>query len=81
MSPGGHEALVRLGRTRYAGHARPRLGQSAAKTTNAEDEKTTSREYLAEPVACFMPGYWTTGVNVALDDEPAESVEFGSCAP
>jgi hypothetical protein len=38
-------------------------------------------EYRAEPIALFMPGYWTVEVSVRLGDEPGESVQFGFCIP
>ena len=37
--------------------------------------------YLAEPVALFMPGYWSVDVSVTLGDEPTDSVQFGFCVP
>lgn len=37
--------------------------------------------YRAEPVALFMPGYWTIDVSVSVGDDPPESVQFGFCVP
>jgi hypothetical protein len=37
--------------------------------------------YRAEPVALFMPGFWTIDVSVSVQDEPSGAVHFGFCVP